>query len=69
MKKFLGGVFIILLLYVGFCGIEIKTSVGQYKIPPFITNFLQSNAAKQAANEIKNVKDNVSKSLGDTMEK
>lgn len=58
MRKLLGTILILLILYVGFCGIEIKTNVGSYKIPPFIVNIFKSDAAKQANKELKNVTEN-----------
>ena len=41
MRKLLGTIFILLLLYVGFFGIEIRTKNDSYKIKPFILNLIQ----------------------------
>lgn len=61
MKKIIGLILTVLFLYVGFCGIEVRTSNKTYKIPPFISNFFKSDegkkAVKAAGEELKTLKD------------
>lgn len=68
MRKLLGTIFILVILYVGFCGIEIKTGVSSYKIPPFITNALKSDGVKKASKELKQVQKNAGEAIKEIQE-
>lgn len=54
MRKLLGTIFIILLLYVGFFGVEIRTQNNLYKIKPFILNLIKSKTVQDGCDKTKN---------------
>lgn len=77
MKKILGSIFLLIIIYVGFCGIKVETGDKEYKIPPFIANFIKSDEAKEITNEaidlggeaVGNIKDSVKDLAEDVAEK
>lgn len=54
MRKLLGTIFIILILYVGFFGVEIRTQNDSYKIKPFILNLIKSKTVQDGCDKTKN---------------
>lgn len=55
MRKLLGTIFLLILLYVGFCGVKIEAGGKEYNIPPFISNFIHSDKGKEVGKEMKDV--------------
>ena len=57
MRKLLGTIFLLILLYVGFCGIKVEINGTTYNIPPFISNFFKSDEGKKVGEEAKDLFD------------
>lgn len=53
MRKLLGTIFILLILYVGFFGVEIRTQKNSYKIKPFILNLIESKTVQNGCDKTK----------------